>query len=319
MLKKKNPQISVVMACYNDDAYVGQAIESILNQSFKDFEFIIVNDGSTDNSANIINTYDDDRIIYIERENGGLSKALNTGLKVAKGKYIARIDSDDIALPNRLQVQFDFMERNSDYVVIGSSVIYMDVNAEDIYVQQFEKKSSVLKSKILDRPPVPHVTAFFRRDIAEKVGNYYEDIKQYFEDHLLFKQMIKYGEVTNLKQALMRYRIVPTSITSNKAFEKEYKEIRRRVLIDGKINDKDRERLFEIKAYKNNNPDYKEHMYYLYIGKKYLWNCFDKTKARHYLMKSYIKRKTAIIPFVLFFLSFLPKSVIKFIYSKKSK
>jgi glycosyltransferase involved in cell wall biosynthesis len=113
-----NPQISVIMAVYNGEKYLAEAIESILNQTFKEFEFIIIDDGSKDNSLNIIKRYakKDSRIIIIKNEkNMKLAWSLNKGLKIARGKYIARMDSDDISLTDRLEKQYYFLEKKEIY------------------------------------------------------------------------------------------------------------------------------------------------------------------------------------------------------------
>lgn len=120
VVKSKCPQISVIMSVYNGEKYLREAIDSILNQTFTHFEFIIVNDGSTDKSLNIIKSYNGSRIILVQQENKGLAAALNEGIKIAKGKYIAMMDADDISLPTRLEKQIQFMEAHPEYVAIGS-------------------------------------------------------------------------------------------------------------------------------------------------------------------------------------------------------
>ena len=117
----KSPQISVVMPAYNAEKYITEAIDSILFQTFKDFEFIIINDASTDSTKDIIESYKDPRIKLVNNEqNKGVAKSLNIGISVACGKYIARMDADDIALPERFQKQFDFMEQHPNIDVCGS-------------------------------------------------------------------------------------------------------------------------------------------------------------------------------------------------------
>ncbi|MDD4353774.1 MAG: glycosyltransferase family A protein, partial [Candidatus Nanoarchaeia archaeon] len=125
----KNHRISVIMSAYNTERYIAEAIESILNQTFKDFEFIIIDDGSTDDSLKIIKRYvkKDRRIKLIHnKKNIGLTKSLNKGLKIAKGQYIARMDADDISLPQRFQIQYDFLEKNKDIFLIGTTAFLID-------------------------------------------------------------------------------------------------------------------------------------------------------------------------------------------------
>src|SRR3989339_1903405 len=107
-----NPKISIVMPVYNCEGFLRDAIDSVLKQTFTDFELIIVNDASTDNTLSIIKSYDDLRIALINRGKLGLTRALNAGIATARGRYIARMDGDDISLPNRFQKQYDFLEKN---------------------------------------------------------------------------------------------------------------------------------------------------------------------------------------------------------------
>ena len=116
------PEISVIMSVYNDEKYIAKAIDSILTQSFSNFELIICDDYSTDRSSNIIEKYvkQDNRIVFFKNEkNLGLATSLNRCIERAKGKYIARMDSDDISLPNRFEVEYNYLEDNSDIVVVG--------------------------------------------------------------------------------------------------------------------------------------------------------------------------------------------------------
>lgn len=117
-------KISVLMPVYNCGKYVSYAIKSILQQTFRDFEFIIINDGSTDNTESVVKSFDDERIIYRKTENRGTSAALNFGLKLCRNKWVARIDSDDVNSPERLQTQVRFLEENPGYDVISSWSVY---------------------------------------------------------------------------------------------------------------------------------------------------------------------------------------------------
>ena len=123
-------KISVLMPAYNAEKYIGEAIESILNQTYKDFEFIIINDGSIDRTEDIILSYDDPRIIYLKnKENSGIVASLNNGLKQAKGQYVARMDADDISLPTRFEKQLQYMESNQHIFVLGTSLILFGENS----------------------------------------------------------------------------------------------------------------------------------------------------------------------------------------------
>ncbi len=122
-----NPTISVVMPVYNGAKYLKEAIESVLNQSFKDFELILINDGSTDSSESIIKSFDEPRIVYLNNGgNLGLSKSFNKGIIAAKGTYIARMDADDVSLPNRFEIQLDYLDTHPNIGVIGTNIILIN-------------------------------------------------------------------------------------------------------------------------------------------------------------------------------------------------
>ena len=132
-----SPAISVLISVFNGESFIRDSINSILNQSFKNFELIIVNDGSSDNTLNILNSFSDERIVILNQNNTGLSVALNNGLAISTGKYIARLDADDFAFPNRLQLQYDFMESNPDYVLCGGFADVYDSDSNFIYTYKF--------------------------------------------------------------------------------------------------------------------------------------------------------------------------------------
>src|SRR5687768_3609783 len=111
--------VTVLMPVYKGERHIAEAIDSVLAQTFRDFELLIVNDGSTDGTAAIVKAYNDQRIVLLSRPNGGVSAALNTGLEQARGEYIARFDADDVCYPHRLQVQYDFLRSHPDYVMVG--------------------------------------------------------------------------------------------------------------------------------------------------------------------------------------------------------
>ncbi len=208
--------ISVVMSVYNAEKYLTEAIDSILNQTFKQFEFIIVNDGSTDSSLNIIKSFNDSRIKIIDQENKGLSQALNIAIKTAKGNYIARLDADDIALPTRFEKQFEFLEKNLECVALGSNAIYTTEEGQELYTSNFPTTWTALKEILPLDNPFLHSAVIFRKNICIKCGYYDETIKNQYEDIILWNRMSKYGELRNLKEVLIKYRFVPNAITNKR-------------------------------------------------------------------------------------------------------
>lgn len=198
------PKVSVLMSVYNGKDYLKEAIDSILGQTFTDFEFIIVNDGSTDSTREILDSYSDERIVVVNNEsNLGLPASLNEGIRIARGDYIIRMDADDISLPDRIKVQFEFMESNPDIDVCGTPVNvfgalkrrwYPPTNHEDI-VARFLFESNLY-----------HPTVIIRRDLIT-CEEFYNLEYIYAQDYDLWvRLMIKGATFANIKTPLVLYR-----------------------------------------------------------------------------------------------------------------
>jgi glycosyltransferase involved in cell wall biosynthesis len=198
------------MSVYNDESHLNQCVESILNQTFKDFEFIIVNDGSTDGSLNIIKSYNDPKIRLINNEtNIGLTKSLNKAIKSALGEYIARQDSDDISSPKRLEKQFNYMETHQDVMLLGSSFYIIDDNNQ-ILNRYIPLKKPKFKD-ILKTNQFSHGSIMFRKKIVEELG-YYNEFFRYAQDYELWLRIMRTYEARNLKDFLYNSREHPGKI-----------------------------------------------------------------------------------------------------------
>ncbi len=212
--------LSVVMAVYNGEKYIKEAIDSILNQSYTDFEFIIINDGSTDNTLAILESYHDQRIKVISHQNVGHSKSLNVGIKEAKGEYIARIDADDRSLPERFSKQMDFLSIHPEVVLVGSNANIVDDDGNFLYTTQLSRL--IDNAKIFeDYNPFISSSVIFKKDSCLKCGGYNEEIVHHFEDKLLWANMFHQGKLVNLNDILIDYRLTPNS-ASNKT-KKRYR------------------------------------------------------------------------------------------------
>jgi glycosyltransferase involved in cell wall biosynthesis len=199
-----NPKISVIMSVYNGEKYLREAIESILNQTITDFEFIIVNDGSTDKSLEIIQSFDDERIKIINNEkNIGLTTSLNKALKEAKGEYIARQDADDISLPNRFEEQLKYFEKHSEVVLLGTMAYLID-KKEKIVGKRVVLAKPSLKDIFKDNPFI-HGSVMFKKEIVNHLGGYNELIR-YSQDYELWLRIAKFYDVQNLTQLLYKSR-----------------------------------------------------------------------------------------------------------------
>jgi glycosyltransferase involved in cell wall biosynthesis len=199
-----NLKISVIMSVYNGEKYLKEAIESILSQTFTDFEFIIVDDGSTDSSLAIIKSYNDERIKIINNEgNIGLTKSLNKALNEARGEYIARQDADDISLPNRFEEQLKFLEKHSEVVLLGTFAYSIDKKGK-IVGKRIVLAKPRLKD-ILKENPFNHGSVMFKKEIVNQLGNYNELIR-YSQDYEFWIRIAKHYDVRNLTQLLYKLR-----------------------------------------------------------------------------------------------------------------
>jgi glycosyltransferase involved in cell wall biosynthesis len=215
-----NPKVSVLMPVYNGEAYLNDAIESILTQTYKDFEFLIINDGSTDASDKIIRSYNDQRIVYIyHKTNRGVSHSLNTGLARAKGKYVSRMDCDDISMPDRVEQQVRFLEKNPDYGLVGclfglidrNSILY-DIGGIKLFGNE-ELKLALLFGNVFC-----HGEVTFRKNILTKHRLSYSP-KYICEDYDLWIEMSKFTNFKIIPSMLYKYRVHDKSISNKSAIK----------------------------------------------------------------------------------------------------
>lgn len=210
------------MPVYNGEIYLQDAIDSVLSQTCEDFEFIIVNDGSIDSSETIILRNNDSRIKYIWQENTGIGGALQRGCSLAQGIYIARMDADDICLPDRLEKQKLYLENNPSCVLISNAVIYIDDNGKSIGRSfPFTSHTSIIK-KFKQGSPICHPSVMMRKSAYLESGGY-ENL-QLLEDLHLWMKLSKLGKLANLSTPLLKYRILNNSI-SRSILQKHYNEI----------------------------------------------------------------------------------------------
>lgn len=206
-----NPFVSVVMPVYNGEKYLREAIDSVLNQSFSDFEFIIINDGSTDSTESIILSYVDERIKYIKQKNFGVGSSLRIGCNLAKGKYIARMDADDICFPERFAIEIAYLQKNRATVLVSSAVRYINENGDDIGRSFPYTKNFAIKKRIESYNPICHPCVMMRRS-AYELSNGYLNV-QPFEDRILWLSLLKQGKLYNFRFPLLKYRILSNSIS----------------------------------------------------------------------------------------------------------
>lgn len=207
--------VSVVMPVYNGALYLREAIDSILSQTHSNLELIIINDGSTDDSEDIIRSYEDARIRYILNEkNSGICVTLNKGLDAAQGKYIARMDCDDISVPERLQKQIEYMEQNPSIGISGSDIIVFGEGIEEL-IFTFEHDKNCCKAGLLFATCFAHPTVMIRRSIMDDYNLRYDEEYKGLEDFELWYRISKHADLINLPYPLLRYRKHKSQETQN--------------------------------------------------------------------------------------------------------
>ncbi len=304
-------KISVVMSVYNAEKYLREAIESILYQTFYDFEFIIINDGSTDNSLEIIKSYSDNRIVLIDQINTGLAMALNNGIKKSRSEYIARMDADDVSMPERLEKQYIFLENNLDHIIVGCNGVLIDKDGNYIFTSDQPAYDEDAK-KNLPETPFFHSSVMMRKNVILKSGGYLDGLIK-GQDTVLFNRMAKFGKFANLKEPLIKYRIVPTANSVRRNIGKRFWKILDKAIESNEISDNDSEYLANL--LENRQSDSRVANYHIFLAKKYLWNNYNPKLARKNIYKSIII-KLSFGGLGLFFISLLPETIVKNFYQK---
>ncbi len=217
--RQTSPLVSVVMPVYNAELYVFEAVESILQQTFEDFEFIIVDDASTDNTRIVLDKIQDSRIVRINNTNRtGNYKCRNQALDICKGKYVCVMDADDISYLERLRKQYEFMENYLEYAAIGSDILFFSEQSSTRLFERLrdpdEIKVSLLKDNVATHPSL-----IIRKDILEKNKIRYNEEYFYSGDYDLLVQISRIGNITNYPEPLLQYRLSNNQISQSKRLE----------------------------------------------------------------------------------------------------
>lgn len=243
-------KVSVIMPLYNAEKFVGKAIESVLEQTYKDFELIIINDGSTDNSWSIVQEYNDKRICLINNsENLGIAATRNRGIEIAKSEYIALLDDDDIAMPYRLEYEVKYLEKYKDIMVVGGHHREIDENNNKL-----EKKWLVyqnpnyIKAYLMLNNAVVNGSAMFRKSFVDEHNIRYHNDMFGAEDYLFWVECSLKGKIKNLDEILLLWRRTEKQQTTT-IIEKQYER-------RNKILDYIRHVAFEGNGYKLSDEDY---------------------------------------------------------------
>lgn len=230
-------KVSVVMAAYNAEKYLDLAVESILRQTFADFELILINDSSADSSGQIMKRYaaQDSRVVVLENEaNLGLTKSLNRGIAAAKGVYIARMDADDIAMSNWLETHVRFLDEHPDYTFVSCIGMYIDENGKKEHLRHFPETNEEIYAMMPKVDAMMHPGVVFRKDDVAKIGNYCEDYRVVQDYDLWFRGMAAGYKFYNFQEPLILFR---RNNTYNSRKSRDYRLIDFRVRRKGyKLN-----------------------------------------------------------------------------------
>lgn len=210
--KEHTPAISVIMPVYNAERFLHESIDSILRQTLADFEFIIINDGSTDGSQRIIDTYakQDSRIISIRQENSGVVATANKAIQLSKGKYIARMDADDISMPDRLRQEAAILDAQPKTVLVCSSFEIIDQNSEFQYKDIVAPGNDHIKRTLYLRNPIANGSTLIRKDSLVDVG-LFDNV--FAEDLKMWTKLAAIGDFESTGSVLYRWRMNPTGLT----------------------------------------------------------------------------------------------------------
>lgn len=330
------PKISVIFPVFNAEKYLRDAIDSIIQQSFIDWELIIINDGSTDSSENIIASYSDTRLKYYKNEqNIGLIATLNKAIGLCKGEYIARMDSDDISEKERFKIQIAFLEKNKEYAMCGSYAKIIDENNNVTGKLLNLQTNDYLQINLLFSVPFIHPSMMIRHDVLQ--NNYFDSEYKYAEDYELWCRIARDYKIANIPDYLLKYRWHTSniSVANSEAQENIKSKIIRRELHNIGLNPSEKElflhkitfQQFEAKAEKSkeafNDYDQLDSWFQKIIDankKKYnpssliafLWSrwivlCISQKKYRRILKPKFVSYQFSILRKTFGLLLFLNK------------
>lgn len=250
------PNISVLLPVYNAEKYIEDTVSSILQQTYTDFELIAVDDGSTDRSLELLKSFDDRRLKIYHQKNSGIAATLNTAFRYSSGKFLARIDADDICLPERFSKQIEYLDKHPYIAVVGSAVQYID--SAGVYIaRSFPPINTRFICKRLSqgRSCLAHPTVMIRAAAFRESGGYNELIGCGIEDTLIWPKIISCGHlIANIPTPLVQYRISSGSICSIWR-DDEYFEIIREILENvNKVPDELAKRFANKLSVLNKNP-----------------------------------------------------------------
>ena len=309
-----HPKVTILMPARNAGKYIGEAIQSVLEQTYGDFELLIVDDGSTDDTPMVVRQFSDRRIRLISKENEGISAALNAGLHAAKGIYIARFDADDICFPTRLERQVIFLDGHPAYLIAGSDAEYISENGEHLFHFKCTGHTNrEIIGNLYKYCPFIHSAVMYRKEPILRMGGY-SRYAHNFEDYLLWVQLLKTGKCCNLPEPLIKVRINPSSVTIDEKWRgRRFRRLKQEILERGAITREEGDELWHI-IRSQDNRKIKEGAYHALCGKKLLANNYRPAKARWHVTRAIHANPYRLDNYLLLSVSFLPPGWIKWLH-----
>lgn len=201
-----SPQVSIVMSAFNAEAYVREAVTSLLDQSFHDFELIVINDGSEDDTGAILHSFQDVRIKVVDQPNRGVGTSLNLGCDMARGEFIARLDADDVACPRRLELQASYLLENEGVGLLGGGIEALNAEGQVAYTVYYPPTDAEIRRALPHRTCFAHSAVMMRKEAFDRAGGYRRQF-DFVEDHDLWLRMIELTNAANLREIVCRHRI----------------------------------------------------------------------------------------------------------------
>lgn len=221
-MEDKKPLVSVIMTAKNFERFVDEAIASIMNQTYKNLELVVVDDASTDKTADIIRGWEkkDGRVVAIFNTESILpSRARNKAAQIARGKYLAILDSDDVALPERLSTQVDYMETHPELAAIGSHAEIIDVNGKHLSEKRKSKNITDIRYAMVLQNQFIHSSVMMRKGVFDRLGGYRSEY-DFAEDYDIFSRILETGDMSNVDAVLIRFRASSGGVTTQSATQK---------------------------------------------------------------------------------------------------
>lgn len=297
------------MPVYNGEKYLKEAIESILNQTFKDFELILVNDGSTDSTEKVIQTFSDPRIVYIKNEgNLGLSKSYNRAIGIARGTYIARMDADDVSMPKRFERQLSFLKRHPHVDIVGSSISFIDERGKVKGFRGRQEDHLQIKFSSLFSTPMMHPTIMGK--VAVFKTHPYNESLHNSEDYDLWSRLLfeTSTHFANIWEPLLKYRVYPQSFTQTLNLDKRAVSAHNTLKSLGhylKLSDTEKTLIVNLRQDKNLSALELLHIFFIYLR---VAQAFNEKECAGF--KQSWRIYTLLIPQVIFLSKYMLKKIL---------